>query len=167
MGTSPLYIRWKTGKDKCEVYIMSWNFNEDGIPKTINNNNTLSIIIQSLEDKMNREVKIHNSDISSKYLGSTSSIDGNSMHQFQLMKKDAQNGTNTLTNNPFNRPQATLYLNCYLNPKLHYPLSRSTLSNEQAKQIHKAHIPSALSAMGYNNTWSRELRFGTHNYCGL
>ena len=110
------------------------------------------ITIQSLQDKMNREIKIHNSGIPSKYLGSTSSIDGKSIHQFQLMKTDAQDGANTITTNPFNRPQATLYLNYHLNPKLHYPLSSSTLSNEQAKKIHKAHIPSALSAIGYNNT---------------
>ena len=131
---------------------MSWQFNEDGIPKITNNNNIPSIIIKSSEDKINSEIKIRNSDIPSKYLGSTSSIDGKSIHQFQLMKIDAQDGANTITTNPFNRPQATLYLNYHLNPKLHYPLSSSTLSNEQAKQIHKAHIPSALSAIGYTNT---------------
>ena len=129
--------------DKCEAYIMSWQFNEDGIPKIINNNNIPSIIIQSSEEKMNREIKIHNSDIPSKYLGSTSSIDGKSIHQFQLIKKDAHDGTNTLTTHPFIIPQAILYLNCHLNLKFHYPLSSSTISNEQAKQIHKAHIPSA------------------------
>ena len=69
MGTSPLYIRRKLEIDKCEAYIMSWQFNEDGIPKIINNNNIPSIIIQSSEEKMNREIKIHNSDIPSKYLG--------------------------------------------------------------------------------------------------
>ena len=47
------------------------------------------------------------------------------------------------------------------------PLSSSTISNEQAKKIHKAHIPFVISAMGYNKTWPRELRFGTHNYCSL
>ena len=68
---------------------------------------------------MNREIKIHNSDIPSKYTESTSSIDRNSIHQIQLIKKDVHNGTNNLTTNLFNRPQATLYLNIHLNPKLH------------------------------------------------
>ena len=66
---------------------MSREFNEDSIPKIINNNNIPSIIIQSLEGKMNREIKIHNSDITSKYLGSTSSIDGNSIHQLKINNK--------------------------------------------------------------------------------
>ena len=67
----------------------------------------------------------------------------------------------------FNRPQATLYLNCHLNPKMHYPHSSSTILNEQVKQIHKAHIPFILPAMAYNKTWLREFRFRTHNYCVL
>ena len=33
--------------DKYEVYIMSWQFNEDGTPNIINSNNIPSIIIQS------------------------------------------------------------------------------------------------------------------------
>ena len=131
---------------------MSWQFNEDGTPNIINSNNIPSIIIQSSEDKMNREIKIYNSNIPSKYLGSTFSIDGSSIHQFKLIKQDAQGGANTLTSNPFNRLQAALYLNCHLNPKIHYPLSTSTISNEQAKQIHKAHISFVISVMGYNKT---------------
>ena len=117
---------------------MSWQFNDDGSPNIINSNNIPSIIIQSPEEKMNREIKIHNSNISSKYLGSTSSIDGSSIHQIKLIKKDAQNGVNTITFHHFNRPQAILYLNYHLNLKIHYPLSSSTISNEQAKQIHKS-----------------------------
>ena len=116
---------------------------------------------------MNREIKIHNSNIPSKYLRSTSSIDESSIHQFKLIKQDAHDSDKTLTSHPFNRPQAKLYLNCHLNPKIHYPLSSSIISNEQVKKIHKAHIPSVLFAMRYNKTWLRELRFGIHNYCGL
>ena len=94
----------KLGIDKCEVYIMSWQFTEEGIPIIINNNNIPSITIQSSEDRMNKEIKIHNSDIPSKYLESTSSIDGNPNYQFKLIKKDTQDGVNTLTTHPFNRP---------------------------------------------------------------
>ena len=106
---------------------------------------------------MNREIKIHNSKILSKYLGSTSSIDGSSIYQFKFIRQDTQDGANTLTSNPFNRPHTTLYLNCHLNAKIHYPFSISTISNEQAKQIHKAHIPFVISAMGYNKTCLQNL----------
>ena len=68
---------------------MSWQFNEDGTPNIINSNNIPSIIVQSSEDKINREIKIYNSNIPSKYLGSIFSIDGSSIHQFKLIKQDA------------------------------------------------------------------------------
>ena len=80
---------------------MSWQFNDDRTPNIINSNNISSIIIQSSEDKMNGEIKIHNSNIPSKYLGSTSSIDGSSIHQFKLIKKDEHDSDNTLTSHPF------------------------------------------------------------------
>ena len=78
-------------------------------------------------------MKINNSIIPSKYLGSTSSIDGNQNHQFRLIKKDAQDVANTLTTHSLNIPQATLYLNYHLNHKIYFPLSSSTISTEQAK----------------------------------
>ena len=57
---------------------MSWNFTKDGIPVIINNNNIPPITIQLLEDYMKKANKIHHSDIPSKYLGSTSSTNGES-----------------------------------------------------------------------------------------
>ena len=79
------------------------------------------------------------------------------INNFNQLKKDDQDGANALTTHLFNRSQVTLDLNYHLNPKMHFLLSSSTTSTEQAKQIHKAHISSALSAMGYNKTWSCEL----------
>ena len=66
---------------------MSWQFTTKGTPNIINNNNIPSITIQSSENKMKRDIKINNSDIPSKYLGSNSSIDGYPDHQFKLIKK--------------------------------------------------------------------------------
>ena len=145
---------------------MSWKFTEDEIPIIINIINILPIIIQWSEDNMKRQIKIHHSDIPSKYLGSTSSINGDSNHRFNLIKGDAQEDVNTLTTHPFNRLQATLYLNSHLNSKLHY-LARSNLSTNQVKINHKAHTPSIIYAMGYNKIWPRELKFETHTYVGL
>ena len=83
---------------------------------------------------MKRQIKIHHSDIPSKYLGSTSSMNGDSNHQFTLIKSDGQEGIKTLTTYPFNKPQATLYLNSHLNLKLYY-LTRSNLTTNQVKKI--------------------------------
>ena len=67
---------------------MSWQFTEEGTPIIINNNNNISsLAIQSSEDRMKKEIKIQNSNIPSKYLGSTLFIDGNPNHQFKLIKK--------------------------------------------------------------------------------
>ena len=66
---------------------MPWQFTAEGTPIIINNNNIPSIIIQLSKNKMKRNIKINNSDIPSKYLGSNSSIDGYPNHQFKLIKK--------------------------------------------------------------------------------
>ena len=66
---------------------MSWNFTEEKTPIITNNNNIPSITIKSSEDKLKRDIKINNSDIPSKYLGSTLLIDGNQNNQFKLIKK--------------------------------------------------------------------------------
>ena len=66
---------------------MSWQFTEEGTPIIINNNNISSLATQSSEDRMKKEIKIQNSNIPSKYLGSTLFIDGNPNHQFKLIKK--------------------------------------------------------------------------------
>ena len=66
---------------------MSWKFTEEETLIITNNNNITSVTIQSSEDKMKRYIKIKDSDIPSKYLESTSHIEGNTYHQFKLIKK--------------------------------------------------------------------------------
>ena len=51
--------------------------------------------------------------------------------------------------------------------KLFFPLTTSSLSESQYIRINKAHIPQALSSMGFNKTWPIALRFGCHPYGGL
>ena len=50
----------------------------------------------------------------------------------------------------FHTLQSKLYLNTHLNPILHYPLPSSWLSENIYTKINKAHIPQAISLMGFN-----------------
>ena len=66
-----------------------------------------------------------------------------------------------------NRCHITLYLKTHLHPKLMSPLACTFLTSKQYTAIQNLYISLALSAMGYNHTWSVALRYGDHKYCGL
>ena len=92
---------------------------------------------------------------------------GNQDSQFHSSITTAKLGARTLDTNPFGRYHAKLYLNTHINPKIYFPFTCSSLSNQQYIDINKEHIPSALSSMGFNRTWSLSLRYGCQSYGGL
>ena len=82
-----------------------------------------------------------------KYLGIQSAPSGNQDSQFHSSITTAKLGAQTLDTNPCGRYNAKIYLNTPLHPKLHYPFTCSSLSNQQYIDTNKAHIPSTLSSM--------------------
>ena len=65
----------------------------------------------------------------------------------QVTLQTTSEGARTLVSKPLTHFQSKIYLNTYLNPKLHCPLPISSLSEEQCIQINKARIPQAISSM--------------------
>ena len=124
-------------------------------------------IITSSFDKSHYVIKLISNNECMKYLRIKSAPSGNQDSQFHSSITTAKLGARTLDTNPFGRYHAKLYLNTHLNPKLYYPFTCSSLSNQQYIDINKTHIPSSLSSMGFNRTWPLSLRYGCHSYGGL
>ena len=82
----------------------------------------------------------------------------------QVTLQTDSEGARTLVSKPLTHFQSKIYLNTHPNPKLHYPLPISSLSEKQYIQINKAHILQAISSMGFNRTWILALRFRFHTY---
>ena len=139
---------------------MEWIFHDDGrvilvsIPDIESFTNTPSF------DDSKCVIKILSNDECMKYLGIQSDPSGNQNSQYSSSINIAKVGARTLDTNPFGQYHAKLYLNTHLNSKLYYHFTCSSLSNKQYIDIDKEHIPSALSSMNFNRTWSISLRYG-------
>ena len=106
-------------------------------------------------------------DVPFKYLGIHTSPNRCQNKQSEVTFKTAQDGARILASKPFTHFQSRIYLNSHLNMKLYFPLTTSSLPEAQYININKAHIPQALSSMGFNKTWPKALRFGCHPYGGI
>ena len=151
---------------KCAIYTLEWDFDEQGIP-FLQKHTTSSINIQSSETKTKQLIPHLPNDAPFKYLGVHTSPNGCQKKQSDVTFKTAQDGARILASKPFSHFQARIYLNSHLNMKLYFPLTTSSLPEAQYTRINKAHIPQALSSMGFNKTWPIALRFGCHPYGGL
>ena len=103
-------------------------------------------------------------DVPFKYLGVHTSPNGCQKKQSDVIFKIAHDGARILASKPFSHFQARIYLNIHLNVKLYFQLTTSSLPEAQYIRINKAHIPQALSSMGFDKTWPMTLRFGCHLY---
>ena len=65
------------------------------------------------------------------------------------------------------RYHITLYHKTHLHPKLMSPLACTFFTSKQCIAIQNLYISPALSAMGYNHTWTIALRYSDYKYCGL
>ena len=152
---------------KCGIYIMEWEFHDDGRVILAPMSDIEPFTITSSFDKSHYLIKLLSNNEYMKYLGIQSTPAGNQDSQFHSSITTAELGARTLDTNPFGRYNAKLYLNTHLNTKLYYPFTCSSLSNQQYIDINKTHIPSSLSSMGFNRTWPLSLRFGCHSYGGI
>ena len=113
---------------------------------------------KNMINKLLYNIKKLNMNEPFKYLGVELSSYGNQMHRFHKSTTIVNTGSRILVTNPFNRYQLYFYLYIHLIPNNYYPLLCSSLFLDQWKIINKAHIPTPLTVITCNRTWSLIMR---------
>ena len=111
---------------------------------------TQKISVTDSEDHKTYDIVLLQNNEPFKYLGITSSSNDDQKHQFKIMFSATKEKSRILSTSPFKNYQSKSYLFTHLNPKIHYPLSRTSLSFKQYDSSHKAHIPTSIFSMVYN-----------------
>ena len=146
---------------------MEWKFHDDGkvfltqIPDIDHFRNTPSF------DNTKHVINLLPKNSCMTYLGIESASSGNQDSQLKCLIQIANTGARTLDTNNFGRYHSKIYINTYLNPKLYYPFTCSSLTPKQYISINTYHVPSTLLSMGFNKTLTLSLRYGCHSYGGL
>ena len=102
-----------------------------------------------------------------KYLGVDKPPSGNQTKKIKSLTTYAQRGARIFRRSNLNHYQIKNYLKTYLLPKLMTTLACSHLSANQYYSVQKQYTISAISSIGYNRTWPKDLRYGCHQYCRL
>ena len=139
---------------KCVAYIIEWYYTKKGLLKMINDNDTDTPTYNT-----NEKIKRNNNDEPFKYLGITTSPNGDQLHPINTLKQICSDFVYSLYRAPINERDAEVALRFKLLPKIQYQIIAYSITRNQYKQITKIYESDTISKMGYNKHWPHELRY--------
>ena len=107
----------------------------------------------------NEIIKRKNNDELFKYLGITTSPNGDQIHPIKTLQKIFSDFSYSLYRAPINERDAEVALRFKLLPKIQYQIIAYSITRNQYKQITKVYESDIISKMGYNKHWPHELRY--------
>jgi Reverse transcriptase (RNA-dependent DNA polymerase) len=100
-------------------------------------------------------------------LGVRLAPDGSNNEELRYLLKQAHLWASTIASGHLGRKLSLQSFMTTLRPKIRYPLAATTFTREEASEIDKVLIPTALSQSGINRNFPRDLVFGSKEMGGL
>ena len=118
----------KLNTEKCDIYITSWDFKEDGTP-TIDSISNYQIPITSFTDVTISYVKSLYPDESILYLRHSSQLNGNQQGSLNILLNHAKYFARRVISTSISRQQVSIANNSIIKPKMKYPLFTTAFSD--------------------------------------
>ena len=125
------FVGGKLEMPKCGFYVLKWEFDSNEKLLLKESKSTISFSSQG--------IRIDSTRLQTKealtYLGVTSQPNGDQSAQAQVLIKKAEQIGQQLSSIHLSQYYAHTYSQCTINPKITYPLNRSSLSDKQLASI--------------------------------
>jgi hypothetical protein len=168
-------LLWATGglleTNKCFYYLLSWKFNENGLPspETIEEQDRIDSSKVEIKnpDGTITELKQVETTISHKTLGTMKCIFGPEKEQIKSLTEKSTKFVKQVINSQFNRRMARrAYSMCYI-PSMLYSLVATSLDEKQINDIQQAATTAFIRIMGYEQCFPRAVVYGPKKFGGI
>ena len=119
----------KLNLGKCNIYIISWNFKEDGTPTPDNTSSYQIPITFSLDGIISYGTYLYSNEFT-LYLGHSSQSDGIQQASFNILLNNSKSFARRVISMSMFRQQVTMVNNSITNPTIKYPLSITTFQTK-------------------------------------
>mmetsp|Transcript_5909 Transcript_5909/g.9058 ORF Transcript_5909/g.9058 Transcript_5909/m.9058 type:complete len:1660 (+) Transcript_5909:3576-8555(+) len=152
--------------EKCHWYILDFQWKGSEYSLTTKEDIPYELTVKDMDGKR-QIIQRKEYDESEVTLGIHGSPTGDMKHQVQRMKRQSKDWADKITAGHMDRVNVAIALKTTVWRTLGYPLAATLLTKAECEDIMKPTINAALSKMGMNRHFPRDVVFGATEYQGL
>ena len=167
-----IFIDGEAGGDinayKCSFYYLQWKQDTYGCMSMCDTDiDDLTINMGTSTSPSLTTIKRNDNKTPNKYIGITTAPNGDIIHPYESMRKKCLEFVYSLNNANINNTDADVAFRTIFIPRLNYQLQVSSLSKKELDSLQKVYESHTISKMGFNRSWPKELKYGSHNIGSL